>query len=197
MSTSPQRPDLAAALIERATNDRTFRTQLVRGELDDAAYGVGVLQQQANSAFLQQVLDMHGWPTRVLVGDLAVAAAWRIALHGDHSPDIQRFALSHLRTATDSDRTLLPLWAHLHDRCNVVAGQPQLHATQSRLVDGTLSALPIADPKHLDARRTAAGLPSYATARARLLQRYAALLRQDEDDDPSAEPPLAVLLATA
>ncbi|MFI5804478.1 DUF6624 domain-containing protein [Streptomyces sp. NPDC051561] len=193
----PQRPDLAQDLIQRAAADRAFRARLVRGQLPAGAYDAGVRQQQANIEVLQQVLDVHGWPDRALVGDVGTAAAWRIALHADHSPGVQYLALGYLRTAADTDLTLLPLWAHLHDRCNVGAGQPQLHATQNCLVNGTLNALPIADPKHLDTRRAAAGLPPYAAARAQLLQRYAALLRQDEDDDPSVEPAPTLLLANA
>ncbi len=190
MSMGSERPELATELTERAAADRTFRNLLLHGQINQVAYEVGILQQQANAAFLQQVLDVHGWPTHALVGSQAVAAAWRIALHGNHSPAVQHLALGHLRTAADTDRTLLSLWAHLHDRCSVGAGRPQLHATQHRLADGKLTVLPIADPKHLDARRAAADLPPYTTARAQLLQRYAPLLRQDEDDDPSLQPAL-------
>ncbi|MEU8889852.1 DUF6624 domain-containing protein [Streptomyces sp. NPDC048442] len=193
----PQWPDLAQDLIQRAAADRTFRARLVRGQLPATAYDAGIRQQQANIEILLKVLDAQGWPDRALLGDVGTAAAGHIALHADHSHDLQRLALGYLRTASEQDRELLPPWAHLHDRCSVTAGQPQVYGTQHRLVDGSFSVLPVADPARLDTRRTAVGLPPYATAHAQLLTRFAALLHPPpgEGDEPASDPGLTALLA--
>jgi hypothetical protein len=112
---------------------------------------------------LAEILDEHGWPTYDLVGEDGEDAAWTIAQHADHDPELQQRALELLRAAVAEGQASPGNLAYLTDRVAVGAGQPQTYGTQVGCgPDGPAPATPIADEAAVDRLRSEAGLESLA-----------------------------------
>lgn len=99
------------------------------------------------------------WPTRSVVGPAGVRAVWVLA---GRDTMVARVALHRMMEA-GPDESPPAAVAILEDRLRVRAGRKQIYGTQLvRAPDGTLEPAPIEDPKHVDLRRDAAGLPPLA-----------------------------------
>ena len=108
---------------------------------------------------LAEILDEHGWPTYDLVGEDGEDAAWTIAQHADHDPELQERALELLRAAVTEGQASPGNMAYLTDRVAVGAGRPQTYGTQVGCgPDGPAPATPIADEAAVDQLRAEAGL---------------------------------------
>jgi hypothetical protein len=183
----PRRPDIAHDLVERANASRLFRERLTRGLLSHPEQQWGIHQERANAGVLRRLFGQHEWPGLSLVGEDGAEAAWRLALHADHEPGLQRMALLLLAKAVEQGEAPIQHWAHLHDRTQVSAGQPQQYGTQHRLAPGgEVTLLLVHDPASLDNRRNSVGLPPAAVAHEGLRRRYA---RTQHDDPADADPP--------
>ncbi|WP_216678560.1 DUF6624 domain-containing protein [Streptomyces sp. MNP-20] len=188
MSAIPARPDLARDLLDRAGQARTYRARLQRGLLDADAISRGRHLEHANAQVLRRILADHGWPGPDLVGHQAAEAAYWIALHADHLPDLQSAALRLLHTAAERGQATRQQWAHLHDRCAIGSGREQTYGTQYQLGPHGIEPLPVEDPARLDARRAQVGLRPAATALQHLRHRYArdpqnTAVRDEYDED--------------
>ncbi|MCA1272388.1 hypothetical protein LCE32_20390 [Streptomyces sp. 7G] len=113
----------------------------------------------ANANVLRRNLGEHGWPDVPMVGDDGSTAAFRLALHADTQPDVQRSAARLMYTAVQRSAASFHQWARLHDRCLLNSGVPQHFGTQYRLGPEGPERQPVRDPDSLDARRADAGLP--------------------------------------
>jgi hypothetical protein len=112
---------------------------------------------------LAEILDEHGWPTYDLVGEDGEDAAWTIAQHADHDPELQQRALELLRAAVAEGQASPGNLAYLTDRVAVGAGQPQTYGTQVGCgPDGPTPATPLADEAAVDRLRAEAGLAPLA-----------------------------------
>ncbi|WP_405893441.1 hypothetical protein OG612_29450 [Streptomyces sp. NBC_01527] len=133
--------------------------------------------QQADAAGLKRIVERLGrWPGRSTVGEEACQAAVNLAVHCDHDPAFQHTLLRLLQTAVRAGEATSAQLAHLHDRCLVNAGHPQLYGTQHWYrADGQLEPLPITDIAQLDTRRAGAGLPPYAEQARHLRERHGPL----------------------
>ena len=101
------------------------------------------------------------WPTRSVVGPAGVRAVWLVV--GTDSA-LSRTALHRMMEA-GPDESPPAAVAVLEDRLRIQNGRKQLYGTQlRRSADGALEPLPMEDPKHVDLRRAAAGLPPLAQA---------------------------------
>ena len=99
------------------------------------------------------------WPVKSVVGAQGVRAVWLIA--GQDSA-LSRVALHRMMEA-GPDESPPAAVAMLEDRLRIAAGRKQLYGTQLvRAASGTLEPAPLEDPKHVDLRRDAAGLPPIA-----------------------------------
>ncbi len=116
----------------------------------------------ARTARLAQILDVHGWPGRDLVGEDGSEAAWAIAQHSDLDPAFQQRALELLRGAVAAGQASPGDLAYLTDRVAANTGQPQTYGTQvSCTPEGPEPAVPLADPAAVDRLRADAGLDPY------------------------------------
>jgi len=121
---------------------------------------------QENTRWLGELVAARGWPGRTLVGKKGAHAAWLLAQHADHDPDLQRAFLEALRGAVAQGEASSADLAYLEDRVRVHAGQPQLYGTQFTVTGGEFGPFPIEDPQRLDQRRAAAGLEPFAAYQA-------------------------------
>ncbi|MFJ5952227.1 DUF6624 domain-containing protein [Streptomyces noursei] len=191
MTEQPRRPDIAYDLVRRAHAAREQRRKLPLALLSAAEIGMGRHQDHANAQVLRRIVGEHGWPGRSLVGEEAAEAAWQIALYADHLPDFQRLSLRLLSDAVDKGEASLRQWAHLHDRCSVSNGVPQVYGTQHRLgPGGVVERLPVREPERLDERRASVGLPPLAAVRGALCHRRAS---EQADEAADAERSIALV----
>ncbi|NEA53565.1 hypothetical protein G3I60_05190 [Streptomyces sp. SID13666] len=193
--TTPQQPDIARDLLNRATAARLHHSRLTRGQLNPAEIAAGRHQDHANAGMLRRVTAEHGWPGRRLVGEDGAQAAYLIALYADHDPDLQNAMLRLLGGAVDSGQAPAGHWAHLHDRWCINSGQAQLHGTQYVRGPAGVEVAPVREPQHLDTLRARAGLPPHATAAEAVRRRYPPTRHADPPSD--AGPPEMVLVKWA
>jgi hypothetical protein len=172
----PGYPALTEDLLGRAQRAKEhWRTSGAEclGMTPDALAALAQVQHD-NAVGLKRVVERLGqWPGCSTVGQEACQAAVDIAVHSDHNPAFQRTLLRLLQEAVKAGDATSAQLAHLHDRCLVNAGQPQVFGTQHRYRPyGLLQPHPIADPSQLDIRRARAGLPPYAEQARRLRERH-------------------------
>jgi hypothetical protein len=85
-----------------------------------------------------------------------------IIQHAIPLPDFMRECLIEMRLAAAQDDYPKDLLAYTEDRVRFFEGRPQLFGTNFDWEDGELKPTPIEDPKFLDERRKAFGLPPLA-----------------------------------
>ena len=134
-----------------------------------------------DATVLRRIIAQYGWPGKSLVGAQAASAAFLIA---QHNASLQPKALQLMRRLPPGEVKPSDL-AMLEDRVNVNRGRPQRFGTQLVFADSGRRMLfsPIDDLAHLDARRTAVGLPPIPV--------YLCLMREmygREIKDPRAGP---------
>jgi hypothetical protein len=123
---------------------------------------------EENTRWLGEIVATQGWPGRALVGKKGAHAAWLLAQHADHDPDLQRAFLEALRGAVAQGEASPADLAYLEDRVRIHAGRPQLYGTQFTVTSGEFGPFPIEDPQLLDQRRAEAGLEPFAAYEARM-----------------------------
>jgi uncharacterized protein (DUF952 family) len=119
-----------------------------------------------HAARLREIIAAHGWPTRSLVAEDGVEAAWLIAQHDIAEPSFQRQSLKLLDDACS--RGDVPAWqpAYLLDRIRMFEGWPQVYGTQMAPDErGGMDVWPIAERRTLNERRRRVGLPSFEERR--------------------------------
>src|SRR6185503_4667422 len=155
---------LRTALLRAARVDpRLDATPLAGFEIVGADASNGTAADSAALAHLRGLARTRGaaWPTRSVVGPAGVRAVWLVA--GTDSA-LARTALHRMMEA-GPDESPPAAVAVLEDRLRVQNGRKQLYGTQlRRSANGSLEPLPIEDPKHVDLRRDAAGLPPLGQA---------------------------------
>jgi hypothetical protein len=147
--------DLAAELHRRAEQDQAARRRAL-----ETSDGRDLVRIDAhNTAWLKQVIEKHGWPGIMLVGEQGADEAWLLAQHADRAPGFQRQVLDLLQAAVEVGDAPPRHLAYLTDRVLVAAGEPQVYGTQyTDDPAGNLRPHPVTDPDQLDARRAAVGL---------------------------------------
>jgi hypothetical protein len=154
-------------LLVRAAADQEMRQRFQDASIDPEAQRVLAERTLAtdadNSRWLKQVVAVHGWPGRGLVGPEGAEAAYLLAQHAP-DPSFQRRCLALLEQAVAAGEAEPVQLAHLTDRVRVGAGQPQLFGTQGcpRPFGSTdpIVPAPVDDETLVDQRRAALGLPS-------------------------------------
>ncbi|MFF9819003.1 DUF6624 domain-containing protein [Streptomyces sp. NPDC014006] len=112
---------------------------------------------EANTAWLRQLIAARGWPGEALVGWQAAGAVWLIAQHAGQS-EFQQDRLELLSaavTAGDADPQHAAL---LEDRVRIARGEQQFLGTQlTHGPGGTLVPYPVRNPDEVEALRAAWG----------------------------------------
>ncbi|MFE5592915.1 DUF6624 domain-containing protein [Streptomyces sp. NPDC056549] len=163
--------DRVAALRPRLAVDERLGAELLRRqEEDQAVRRVPVAERtpelmerwlavdEANTAWLRELIAVHGWPGEALVGRRAAGAAWLLAQHADRRPDFQRECLELLAVAVTAGDADPQHGALLEDRVLIAQGQRQVFGTQlMQGPDGTLVPYPVRNPDDVEALRAAWG----------------------------------------
>ncbi|GAB3831382.1 DUF4135 domain-containing protein [Kribbella italica] len=121
-------------------------------------------------AWLRQVIDEHGWPGPLMVGEEAAESACRLVQHLESHAEFQRTCLDLLTAAVDVPGRHV---AYLTDALCITEDRPQVYGTKFHAVDGQLVPCPLAEPVTVDRRRAALGLEPLADYAARLRRRFA------------------------
>ena len=71
------------------------------------------------TAFMRDVLDEHGFPTREMVGEDGARASWLLIQHADAAPDLQARALEMMAPLVEAGQVAPSEYALLIDRVRV------------------------------------------------------------------------------
>jgi hypothetical protein len=112
---------------------------------------------QANTKWMKEVIEKHGWPGKSLVGDDGASAAWLMVQHADLDKPFQKKCLA-LMEAMPPGEVRGENIAYLDDRVRIGEGKPQKYGTQTTEVDGVFKPSPIEDEEHVDERREKLGM---------------------------------------
>ncbi|ONI74263.1 hypothetical protein BWI15_13070 [Kribbella sp. ALI-6-A] len=150
--------------------DAAWRAQWAAGRFTDDTIAERLTKLTTTAAtWLQQVIDEHGWPGPLLVGEAAAKAACRLVQHLENQPEFQRACLDRLTAAVDVPPRHV---AYLTDALCVAEGRPQVYGTKFNAVDGQLVPCPLEDPDAVDERRQALGLQPLADYAERLREKF-------------------------
>lgn len=152
--------ELRNELLRMRAADLDLRAELVRdGSLFNGYNARMAALHRTHNARLGEILAVHGWPGRRLVGDDGAAAAWLLLQHAILAPDLMRSAMTLVAQAAASGDCDTKFPAYLTDRVRTLEGRPQIYGTQHDWdADGQLSPLPIEAPDEVDDRRRDVGL---------------------------------------
>ncbi len=157
--------DLAGKLATLVQHDTDTRSRLLEaGEL----YGIYHEDMQRvhrdNARALDEIIAAHGWPGKSLVGVDGARNAWHVAQHAICTPDLQRRFLQHLADAAAIGEAIPGQVAMLTDRIRFHEGRPQVYGLVFDWDDNGELNCALEDAATVDARRAAAGLPSFSDA---------------------------------
>lgn len=166
-------PQLARELLRRMALDQRLRNEiekLMRGvppgqhgpRLDSLPPELNMNIDADNTAFMQEVVDKHGWPGKSLVGEEAANAAWLLVQHADQKPEFQNRCLPLLQAAFETGDVTGQQLAYLTDRVRVAQGKPQVYGTQFVGFGDDAKPAPIEDEANVDQRRKKVGLQPLA-----------------------------------
>lgn len=155
---------LKAELLQRVAADQAARERMVTamraGSAPDSATMARLSAvDSANTAWLQSMVERHGWPDRATVGDDGASAAFLLVQHADRDTAFQARVLPALEAAHRRGQAQGQHVALLTDRLARARGEPQVYGTQAALRDGRMAVDPIRDSSGVDARRAAMGMP--------------------------------------
>ncbi|WP_024890801.1 DUF4135 domain-containing protein [Luteimonas huabeiensis] len=170
----PRQRAVAARLLRIQRADAPLRAAWAAGGFRDRDAGRRLRALTAAAlAWLEAVLDAHGWPGQTQVGREASRAASRLAQHaGPEALALQRRCLREMRAAAALGEVPLAEVAYLDDAVRINAGRRQRYGTKFRKRRGRFEPYPLEAPAAVDARRLRMGLPPLAEYRRTLERIY-------------------------
>ncbi|MCD9030913.1 type 2 lantipeptide synthetase LanM [Luteimonas sp. Y-2-2-4F] len=172
----PRQRAVAARLLRIQRADAPLRAAWAAGGFRDREAGRQLQALTAAAlAWLEDVLDAHGWPSEAMVGREAGGAASRLAQHaGPGALAFQRRCLREMRAAAALGEVPWREVAYLADAVSVNAGRRQRYGTKFRKRRGRLEPYPLEAPGAVDARRRRMGLGPLGEYRRTLERVYGA-----------------------
>lgn len=165
--TGPWDADTKAELLQRVAADQAVRERVVTamraGSAPDSSTMADLAAaDSANTAWLQSMVERHGWPDRETIGEDGANAAFLLVQHADRDTAFQARVLPALEAAHRRGQAKGQHVALLTDRIARGRDEPQVYGTQATLRDGRMVPDPIRDSSGVDARRATMGLPPLA-----------------------------------
>jgi hypothetical protein len=118
---------------------------------------------------MHEIVATYGWPGKRLVGEDGANAAWLLVQHQDKDLAFQKDVLAKMEPMVSTKEVSAIDYAYLWDRVAVAEHRPQRYGTQ---FDEHQEPQPTEDEAHLDARRTAIGMPTMAEYREQMRKMY-------------------------
>jgi hypothetical protein len=123
----------------------------------DSLWVLQGLVDSINLRRLEEIISLHGWPGRTLVGMEGSTNSFLIIQHANLTT--QKKYLPLIKDAAQKGEIRLGALAYLEDRILVREGKMQRYGTQLHYTkEGKAELDPIEDEKNVDARRAAMGL---------------------------------------
>jgi hypothetical protein len=157
----PTRPALRRELLLMKQRDQEARAAALSNE-NSAAIAVAVQIDAANLKRLKDIVTQDGFPTRSMVGDEGVDAAWLLTQHADSDPAFQARILKILTVRVRQRAFDTGEFALLTDRVLIHQGKPQRYGSQFGNDGSGLKPDKMEDPEHVDQRRASVGLGTLA-----------------------------------
>lgn len=156
--------EIAFQIQARVMADQEVRTRLIESLQSGATPGEGLIHEMAavdrrNTRYMKEVVDRHGWPTSAFLGKQAAHDAFLLVQHADLDPKFQMRCLKLMEPMLETGQVRPSDYAYLFDRVARALGKPQRYGTQFTMVNGDWKMAPTEDPKNLDKRRKAMGMP--------------------------------------
>ena len=150
--------------MEEESQQEHIKSVLTLNEVDGSVFGVVDDVNQVDlrhTKRLREIIREFGWPSAALVGQRGVEAAFLIA---QRSPSLkfQKQCLPLIRAAARSGDLSMQDFALFTDLVRTNEGKPQIYGTQFKHEGGKPVPYPIANPRGVNARRAAVGLPPLA-----------------------------------
>lgn len=177
-----QRTCVAPLLEAMTAHDQAMRTkigplrpvceQLPDGQTATCRFrlmGYMTAIDEANTAVVEQIIAVHGWPSRAAFDETAEKNAWLLVQHADRKPEFQKQVLSLLEASVARGDSTPRRAALLRDRIATADKNPQRYGTQGRCLDsGVWEEWQVEEPAKLDERRASVGLGPIAEYRTRI-----------------------------
>ncbi len=141
--------------------DQEARAAALSNE-NSAAIAAAVQIDAANLKRLKHIVTQDGFPTRSMVGDDGVDAAWLLTQHADSDPAFQSRILKILTVRVRQRAFDTGEFALLTDRVLIHQGKPQRYGSQFGNDGSGLKPGKMEDPGHVDQRRASVGLGTLA-----------------------------------
>jgi hypothetical protein len=108
---------------------------------------------------LEEIIKLHGWPAKSLVGKEACNAALLVIAHAELSYQKKNFPL--IKAAAEKNEAHAVNVANLEDIILTGEGRKQKYGSRLHLNEATqkMELYPIEDEENVDARRASVGLP--------------------------------------
>jgi hypothetical protein len=166
-------PELRDELLRMRELDQAARVACANGTADEQSKCLlKTLEEidRPNTKRLNEIFTAHGFPSVKSVGKDGVEA---FVLLLQHSPDVELRKKSEpgMRHAYKT-KVISPMeYTGFVDHLQIDQGKPQIYGSNFETKDGKLVMTPVIDPKKLDERRRAMGLPPIAEA-ARMMREF-------------------------
>jgi len=147
-------------LEQRVAEEEAVRELLI-GEGGFDPDDVAALERidASNTAWMKELVALHGWPTIQRVGADRSFQAWALVQNADRDVDFQEHCVELLRGAVARGEADPRTLAYLEDRVAMHRGRPQRYGTQYRQKsDGSLVPYTLEDEERVDELRASVGL---------------------------------------
>lgn len=155
------KPALRQKLLDRLKEDQRIRNEIPNDAAKITPDFIARLQSvdRANAKWLKKIIKQYGFPTRSLVCEDGVYAAFILVQHADLDREFQKSVLPLWEKSVRSGEVPAIYFAYLTDRILTGEGKPQRYGSQLTLENGKFVPLPVEDEADVDERRIELGLP--------------------------------------
>ena len=160
--------DIQIELIRMYVNDQAVRGNIMNDIISN--YNVdtnSIVKENAikvdelNRIRLKEIFRDMGFPTRELVGKVAMQGVFIMIQHSDMDKEWQKIQLPNIENAVKQGDMDGQSYAYLYDRIKINSGEKQLYGTQFSNVDPVKRTVQLADTEdleNLDSRRMFVGM---------------------------------------
>ena len=121
---------------------------------------------------LQNIIDLHGWPTKDKVGEKGVQAAFLLVKHSENLVFQQDMLPLIIQSFLDKEGIAGKDVAQFTDNVSIRLGKKQVFGTQSKLINGKIIFAPIENEDSVDSLRAQMGMSTLAEYKETLKTLY-------------------------